>query len=665
MSGQSLGWYARRLTRMSPTEVGWRARDRVLQAAWRSRQVRSGQVRNGSLSSLPERRFTAALPPNAGDAVPDEAKRALVERADEIMAGRMDVLGVQRTDVGSPDWFLDPVTGRRSPRDRYAFGINHRSEHEVGNVKQVWELSRHHQLTVLAAGWFLTKEEAYAARVAEQLGSWWLHNPFLSGIHWTSGIEVGIRLISWTWIRRLLDAWPPVVDLFEANKTALRQLHWHQRYLATFQSHGSSANNHVIAEAAGRLTAACTFPWFAESRRWRTAAAAVLERELAANTFDDGINRELASDYHRFVAELACLAAVEADAAGVPLGTGTWDGLSRMFDGAAALVDESGRPPRQGDGDEGRALVLDPPDADHWSALLALGGAVIGPRGWWPATAPDVLSTLVGALARPDQAIGRRPDRRPSHFADAGLTVLRTVDDAHPEIWCRCDGGPHGFLAIAAHAHADALSLEVRVGGVDVLADPGTYCYHGEPEWRRYFRSTLAHNTVELADRGQSTPGGPFLWLRHASGRVIRATTDDASETATWCAEHDGYASLTPPARHRRTVCLHRGDRTLQVVDAIDGDGSHQVRMAYHLGPDVHADLAGSVAHLKWRVGVGTAQATVQLPEQLDWTPHSGEADPVLGWYSPRFGQKVPATTLLGTGRTEPGTALHTRLSFS
>ena len=65
------------------------------------------------------------------------------------------------------------------------------------------------------------------------------------------------------------------------------------------------------------------------------------------------------------------------------------------------------------------------------------------------------------------------------------------------------------------------MSLEVRYGGVDVLADPGTYCYHGEPAWRSYFRSTIAHNTLELGGRNQSGEGGPFLWLRHANGREI------------------------------------------------------------------------------------------------------------------------------------------------
>ena len=138
-------------------------------------------------------------------------------------------------------------------------------------------------------------------------------------MHWTSGIELGIRLISWTWIRRLLNDWPEITDLFEHNELALRQIYWHQSYLAAFQSRGSSANNHVIAEAAGQLVGACAFPWFRKSARWRADAAALLEKELHANTFPSGVNRELATDYHGFVSELGLYAALEADMSGHPL----------------------------------------------------------------------------------------------------------------------------------------------------------------------------------------------------------------------------------------------------------------------------------------------------------------------------------------------------------
>jgi len=645
---------------MSPAEMGWRARDQARQIAWSRRWVRSGQAPAAASPPTTGRRFTAVLPPQTAARVPEEAKKAALAAADQLLRGEWEVLGVTRTDLVSPDWFFDPVTGHRSPADRYAFRINHRSEEQTGNIKQIWEISRLQHLTLLATAWFLTHDEPYAQRVADQLRSWWRENPFLSGVHWTSGIEIGIRLISLAWIRRLLDEWPPVADLFEHDELAVQQIRWHQQYLAAFRSRGSSANNHVIAEAAGQLVASCAFPWFPESGGWRLESACLLERELVRNTFPSGIGRELASDYHCFVAELGLLAGVEAEASDRPLGPAAWQRLCAMIDSAAALLDEQLRPPRQGDGDEGRALLLDAPTPNRWPFLLAFGEALFGRLDWWPQVTLDAATSIVGALIPAKHEVDGRPVQRPSRFADAGTTLLRTAREQAAEIWCRCDGGPHGFLSIAAHAHADALSVEVRYGGVDVLADPGTYCYHGEPEWRSYFRSTIAHNTVELDGQSQSSDGGPFLWLRHANAREI--DVHDTGEVASWTAEHDGYASLTPPARHRRTVRLDRASRMIDIVDEISG--AHDVRLAFHLGPDVQAELHGASATLHWRGAAMPGAARLELPRELGWSLHRGETHPVLGWYSTGLGRRVPAVTLLGCGRSAPGELFGTRLEF-
>jgi heparinase II/III-like protein len=661
-----LGWYVRRASQMSPAEVTWRARDQALRIAWSRRQVSRNQLAAaGRPPAVPrgaaELRFTGFLPRDTAARVPAGARAAVVEAADRLLRGEWEVLGVTRTDLKLPDWFADPVTGRRAPSDRYAFRINHRSEEQTGNIKQIWEISRLQHLTLLATAWCLTSDEAYAARVDEQLRSWWRENPFLSGVHWTSGIEIGIRLISLTWIRRLLAGWPGVADLFERNELAVRQIRWHQQYLAAFRSRGSSANNHVIAEAAGQLVASCAFPWFAESGRWRQQSARLLESELVRNTFPSGIGRELASDYQCFVAELGLLAAVEAEASDRPLSASTWQRLCAMVDSGAALLDERMCPPRQGDGDEGRALLLDAPVPNRWPSLLAVGEALFGQLGWWPPTQADAASTIIGAMTARPRAIPGRPAQRPSRFADAGITLLRASEPHVPEIWCRCDGGPHGFLSIAAHAHADALSVEVRYGGVEILADPGTYCYHGEPEWRSYFRSTIAHNTVELDGQSQSGDGGPFLWLRHANTWEIEVL--DAGQAAEWTAEHDGYLALDPPARHRRRVRLDRAERALDITDEIEG-GGHDVRVAYHLGPDVQVELGGTSAVLCWPDVAISGTARLELPHELAWSLHQGETDPILGWYSSGLGQRSPAITLLGRGRSAPGEPLVTRLEF-
>jgi hypothetical protein len=661
-----LGWYARRLGRMSPAEAAWRVRDQAVRRAWARRQVRPGDL--DSLPSLAsarpssERRFTAVLPPSAAKLVPDRAVSAIISDADRMLKGEWELLGVVRTDMESPDWFRDPVTGRRSAPEAYAFSLDQRDESVVGNVKQVWEVNRLQHLTLLAAAWYLTGVDAYAVRVAEQLQSWWRENPFLSGINWTCGIELGVRLINLTWIRRLLDGWPGVADLFEGNDLALQQIFWHQQYLATFVSRGSSANNHVIAEAAGQLVASCAFPWFDDSERWRRESSLLLERELTRNTFASGINRELASDYHGFVAELGFFAAIEASAAGTPLGDQAWELLCAMTDGMAALVDEQGRPPRQGDSDDGRVVIIDAPEHNRWPALLALGGALFGRLDWWPQIVPDAGSGLAGALLGRDgpvREVAGRADRRPSRFPDAGLTILRTAGAGLPEIWCRCDGGPHGFLSIAAHAHADALSVEVRYGGVDVLADPGTYCYHGEPEWRSYFRSTIAHSTVEIGGRNQSAECGPFMWSRQA--RTVEIDVPDAA--LNWTAEHDGYGTLRPRAWHRRSVRLDPDARAIDIADVIDG-GGHEVRMAFHFGPLVRVSLDGGHAELSWPDAVIPGTARLELPAGLDWRAHRGAADPILGWYSDGIGRKTPTVTLVGTGQCRRDTPLMTRLEF-
>lgn len=646
---------------MSPAELCWRARDQVLRAAWSRRQVSSGQDCASPRGFAGSAGLPVVLPPQTADLVPANTRNAVLACADRLIDGEWEVLGVHRDDMAALDWFFDPVTGRRAPAERYAFRINPRSHEQTGNIKQIWEVSRLHHLTLLAGAWFLSRDDVYALRVAEQLRSWWRCNPFLSGVHWTSGIEVGIRLISMTWIRRLLDDWPGVGDLFEHDSLAVAQIRWHQKYLATFRSRGSSANNHVIAEAAGQLVASCAFPWFAESTRWRRTAARLLERELIANTFPSGVSRELASDYQYFVAELGLVAAVEAAAAGHPLSSEASRRLCAVVDSGVAMLDERCRPPRQGDGDEGRVLLLDPPGAGGARSLMALASAVFGRLDWWPAAMADTRGSIVGAMPGASHHVADRPARRPSRFADAGMTILRTASDDDAEIWCRCDGGPHGFLGIAAHAHADALAVEVRYGGVDVLADPGTYCYHGEPDWRSYFRSTIAHNTVEIDGRNQSIEGGPFLWVHHANGKESHVA--DVGDAVEWAAEHDGYRTLRTAARHRRCVRLDRASRGIDIVDEIDG-GPHDIRLAFHFGPDVEVELEQHTAALRWPAAAMPGAARLDLPVSLNWTLHRGATECILGWYSEGLGRRVAAFALVGCGCSVPGMPLCTRLAF-
>ncbi|HZT87466.1 MAG TPA: alginate lyase family protein [Stellaceae bacterium] len=649
----NLGWRLRRLRRMSGREVGGRLRDAAIKHLWRCKALRPQPRLELPMPSAPTLPGPDVLPL----AVSATAGAALGTTAERILAGRIAVLGQEWPAGAQPEWFVDVRTGKRVPHDAYAFDIDHRDPDVVGDVKYVWEPSRHHHLTVLAAAYYLTGDDAFAERAAAHLRSWWEANPFLCGVHWTSGIELGIRLISWVWVRRLLAGWAGAAALFEDNRVFRRQLYDHQVYLARLRSHGSSANNHLVAELAGLFAAAAAFPLFGESAGWRSESARLLAREAARQTYPDGLNRELATAYHGLTFELMLLAAAEDDPAAPQFDPAFWARLVAMADALAAIVDVAGRPPRQGDEDGAAGLLVDGVGFDRWRSLLATAAAVFGGCQWWPRLEPsgDLRAALLAARLG-QHALDERPVVRTSHFAPAGMALLRDLDSRPDELWCRCDHGPLGFLATAAHGHADALSLELRHGGVDILSDPGTYCYHGLDGWRAYFRSTRGHNTLELDETDQARSGGLFLWLDRPETALVRARGLDGGDIAEWVAEHRGYERLPAPAIHRRHIALDRQRRTIEIADSIARASPHPARLAFHFGPEVACRLAGGAAHLAWSAAGRRWRAVMTLPEALHWSLHRGEREPLLGWYSREYGALEPSFTLVGQGTVAQGT---------
>ncbi|WP_395022150.1 alginate lyase family protein [Dongia sp.] len=644
-----IGWYLRRLRRMSVAEIAWRMRTAAIQQAWRF--VTPGGPAVGAIA------WTSAKLP-ALDSVDTAAQQRLLAAAEAILAGKWDVFGRNfDTAPRDPDWHRDVRTGIRSDPEQYCFAVPYRDPKQVGTVKYVWEPSRLHHVTLLAAAYRLSGAARFAEHAAAHLQSWWRANPPLKGIHWLSGIEIGMRLIAFVWARRLLADWPGVEALFERNPGFLLQLHQHERWLAVLHSRGSSANNHLIAEAAGLFIAASAFSGTPQQSRWANLAAGILEQEAITQTFADGLNRELAFGYHGYFLGLLLLALAEGEAAGRPLSDDFRRVVTRMADALAANLTPDLQAPRQGDGDDAVALMADAPETGPWAPLLELAAALLGPCDWWPkASGRFVLANVVGPLAPHRQRDDLRMARRPNSFKEAGVTFLRTADDA---ISVRVDHGPHGFLATAAHGHADALGFELAIGGRPVLVDPGTYCYQGEPEWRHYFRSTVAHNTLEIAAADQAVQAGPFLWSTQPTSWVESQSGIDAGDQAELTVAHDGYRRLEAKATHFRRFALDRRAQALTITDRIEAAAPVPVRLAFHLHPEVQAVLAGHRAELRWLGGA----AVIDLPEQLSWALHRGEEQPPLGWFSPAFGEKIPAGALIGSGEMSAGESLETRLA--
>src|SRR4051812_33537458 len=165
---------------MSIAEIGWRARTALVQQAWRF-----GSTRAPALGSIT---WNGPKLPPLGDIDPS-ARQELLDCAEGVLAGRWTVFGHNfDTAPVDPDWHRDVRTGIRSDPAQYCFSVPYRDPQQVGTVKTVWEPSRLHHVTLLAAAYRLSGDERFARHAAEHLKSWWRANPSLRGIHWLSGI---------------------------------------------------------------------------------------------------------------------------------------------------------------------------------------------------------------------------------------------------------------------------------------------------------------------------------------------------------------------------------------------------------------------------------------------------------------------------------------------
>ena len=574
-------------------------------------------------------------------------------------------------DINQPiDWHLDVSTGLRFPKT-YAKDTDVRSGLS-GSAKYVWEINRLLFLPQLAVQYRQTGDELFLTQFVSISRSWFVENPYLTGVNWYSNIEVNIRLINWFVSWNILDA--SALAKTNADFRDFVEMQWlpviyqHCVYSRANPSYHSSANNHLISEYAGLFVAA-SFWEFPESAAWRTYAKSGLEWEMLKQHSSRGVNREEAAEYVQFVADFLLIAQVVGERTHKPFSLAYDAYLFQVIHYVAQFLDCRGQFPRYGDEDDGRVLLLDDCHShNNFQSLLRSGTVLFNEpllkqrsAAWGETPRFDLKNyVLFGQTGRAAfEAVPVRPNLLGSAFySDEGHFIIRkqeiTDDPAWlSEIYIHADAAPLGFLSIAAHGHADALSFLMHVDGQVFLADPGTYSYQTDPDWRNYFVSTRAHNTVCIDGQNQALQAGALLWLNHYTTRVLAACSTDKTDQFT--ATHDGYNRIH--CRHQRVFLFDRTNDTLQLTDTVENFGlqSRQVEVLFHLGPGVRADVDGQHTVILTHPGT-TRHVSLTLDPLLLTEVVTGQLEPSrLGWYSDGFYQLQATTTIRAFLTLAPG----------
>ncbi|CAN5653574.1 N/A [soil metagenome] len=435
----------------------------------------------------------------------------------------------------------------------------------------------------LARACVATGDPKYSNRLGALIRTWIAQSKPLTADAWAP-YAIARRLVHWTRAFLLasdrLDsalsrAW--LASIASQTDFLARTIEWHL------------LGNHVVTNLHGVLAGASLL----EGRRFEVLAKRAAEklwREARFQVLPDGVHCERSPMYHAGVMSDLLGARAVASAMRLPVPAALDKLLPRMADALTFLTRPDGTYHLFNDcANQDPAYVLE---------LVSLARDGTGGHPVWSAS--------------------------DAGYFGARTTALRFIVDC----------GPLGPDHQPAHGHCDLLSFELDIDGTPVVVDSGTGGYDDDP-LRAYWRSTRAHNTIQVNDLEQHELWGTFRAARRARLRHVEYCTSDGP---VFTGAYSPYYS----SRVLHTRRIRIWDDGLQVEDSVEGAEGATIRSFVHLHPDVRLEVSGGHVGLAFKSGF----ASVDLVNVGRMRVLQGKTGKTQGWHAAQFGVAQAATVL-------------------
>ena len=478
------------------------------------------------------------------------------------------------------------------------------------DVTQLWTYNLHYfdYAAGLAQGY--TKHNSQAAYVVFRnlVNSWIDSCPPPLKIAWDP-YPISLRVSNWIKAYTHFEA---ALAQDEEFATRLRNSLYAQTKFLSEHLEYHVMGNHLIENGRTLLIAGLFFQ-DADAKRWRTQGSQILWVELEKQFLADGANYERSPMYHQIMLAL----------------------YAEVVD----LIDEY------------HAMTQ---EQVATAAQLDFGRERVAAMRQWLATMlhPDQKIALYndsafGIAKPPSVQLGAEQVEQNSLVKDgfdpwpeSGYFAFR---DKAKKNFLLADFGPLGPSDQPGHAHCDALSYELSVGGERMIVDSGVGNYYGDPDWRLYYRSTRAHNTVVVDNAEQSEIWSRFRVAQRAEAVDVHSQQED--RLAYVVGSHSGYRRLPGQVEHRRWICWV--DQSFWIVcDRLTGQGDHVAESLIHLHPEILIHQQPKVANGSPIAEPGICQRGESNLQIVPWgvseiSSYSGETEPIQGWYAPEFGKNI------------------------
>jgi hypothetical protein len=543
--------------------------------------------------------------------------------ADEICAGRYRLFG------GEPVALRLNPGGNLSHWTQYERG---KAKPEVEDIKFIWEPARFGWAIILARAYALTEKPIYAQKFWQLVEEFLNANPAYNGPNWTSAQEAAIRIISLSFALPIF--WSSSESSPDRKNRIMNSLIAHaERILPTLSYARAQNNNHLLLEGVGFFTAGIILDGHSRSKRWKKKGWKQINWCFQHQIDSDGEYCQHSMNYHRLMLQAALWTNSLCQLSEIQYPVKTLQRLTAATNWLIAYVDQqTGLSPNLGHNDG--ALIL-PFSKNPYSDYR-----------------PTVQAAAVAFLNSGVYESGPQDEMRLWLNLDNPKAPKQNLNIGSPAVHVLENGEAKGFIRSIHYkdrpAHADQLHVDLWWQGQNITLDPGTYQYNSASPWDNGLAKSIVHNTVTIDGLDQMTRHSRFLWLDWAQSKIIEKSNHSI------IAEHGGYKKLG--LIHRRTLTTN-SPQQWEVIDQIIKDkenlATHQVILNWSF-PDGEWSLDAphyslSLPDLKCKVtievlnGTSNNNPSMQMIRAGKLIYGNGESNPLLGWYSPTYGEKKPA----------------------
>ncbi|MHB8806103.1 MAG: heparinase II/III family protein [Anaerolineaceae bacterium] len=625
----------------TPAQLGWKS---VTQYALYQAGLRSGyfkaRTRQPDIPTL-----QTHLPASGRSLLPsvpaDELKKIigsgisqLMQEADALLDGKIILFDEIATQLD-----LSPHTPllHWSTIERGKFQLEE-------DIKFIWEPARFSWAFTLAKAFHLSGDTRYREAFKSYLDIFNRLNPAYLGANWTSGQEAALRIIALSFAHHIFSQSPHIpADYLQSIKNSIAVNA--ARIPLTLCYARSQRNNHLISEAVGLYTAGLLLDGYAPAKKWKRIGWKVFNQAVLDQIAQDGTYIQHSANYHRLMLDESLWMAVLANHAGEELPDSVKERVALSTEFLFGMLDPvSGHAPNLGHQDGSNILPLAAADHLDYRATLQAASRVFLQKEAFKAGVWDEKSCWLGiAFQKEFTLLPTNP-----------LRLGSTKD------WA-------SMRAVHYHsrpAHADQLHIEIWHAGQNLALDAGTYLYNVAAPWRNAFRTTRVHNTLTVDGLDQMLPTSRFMWLDWANAEVL-ATSSDAIT-----ARHAGYKKLG--ITHQRTL-QHAFPSGWEITDEVlfSSPKTHQIALHWLL-PDLSFTVQKDSIHFKNPTytmrfsNERNLMAAVQVIRAGAFVYGQSDMDTTIyGWFSPTYGVKQAALSVLYTLQTDASIILHTVWEFS